>query len=150
MYFVWLLLKLWSKKSSVFYKSFPNGQRVAYTATYICPHHWGLPKTQKVLILSALFRQNGAEWLAKYSGSQKEEGVNPNYQSEIWKGQEQRSDEVYSLTLEVRMTEWRRCTLLTSIPPLDSSMAEYEMEWKLTLLLTIVLSAHTLLLNIST
>lgn len=45
----------------------------------------------------------------------------------------------------------------TPVSPLDSSTAEYELEWptvkpfsKLALLLTLVLSAHTLLLSVST
>lgn len=55
------------------------------------------------------------------------------------------------------MTGWKKHTLLTPVSPLDSSAAECELEWptvkpfgKLAPLLTIVLSAHTLLLNVST
>ena len=54
--------------------------------------------------------------MAKHSESQKEEGVKPNFQSEIQKGQEQRSEsEVCSPALEGRMTGWKKHTLLTTI-----------------------------------
>lgn len=102
---------------SVVYKSFPNAQRVTSTADCFCSS-LGLPETQKFPILDDLIRQNGVEWLAKHSGSQKEEGVKSNFQSEIWKGQEQRSEsEVCSVTLEVRVTGWKKHTLLIPVSP---------------------------------